>query len=227
MNAMAFRVDLNHLPEELREVAAGLKSLPSAKNDNPLSIWIQSYQLREKGEGRPTVNQFGSFRGNTWHPLEPAYIRTTDGMSVPVWGGVPRLRGGRVTRASVMGTRRASGLTRAEKKAGYGAVVIGQTFRTGPVKGKLKADGSRYKSSDRQLGRDSGGHLFGEWVNPRNIVLSASGLVATLAHPFSWAPRIAERRNFMWSSRIESDEIPQFVKHVGAYIDKMLRRITP
>ena len=228
---IAFNVNLNNLPEELREVAAGFKSLPRDKNVNPLSVWIQSYQLREREAQRPTVNQLGSYRGSTWHQMEKSYQRKTDGVNVYPWGGVKRVGVGRVTRArstvNAMGETVYTSKRKGRKLGEYASVVPGQTFTKGPVKGKLKADGSRYKASDKQLGRSSGGHLFGEWLSPRNIIISASGLVATLAHPFAWSERVAERRNFVWSSRIESDEVPQFVHHVGAYIDKLLGKVKP
>ncbi|MFA4972908.1 MAG: hypothetical protein WC683_09860 [bacterium] len=223
MDDFSVTMDATQLEARLNKVAQGLRALPLDKNTNPLSVWIQSYQLRERAAQRPTVNAFGAFRGAVWHPLEPAYTRVTDGRSVPVWGGVPRLRAGRVTRArtdiNAMGQVVYTSKRKGRKLGSFASVVPGQTFTTGPVKGKLKSDGSRYKPSDKQLGRDSGGHVFGEWISPRNIIIAAHGLVAVLTHPFAWAAKVNESRRFAWSSGIEEQETREFRDRMLAYFN--------
>jgi len=47
----------------------------------------------------------GSFRGVTWSYFAPQYTRKTDGVTVPAWGGVPKLHGG----GTVQGRKRPSG----------------------------------------------------------------------------------------------------------------------
>lgn len=48
----------------------------------------------------------GTFRGQTWAPMKVQYTRRTDGVTVPAWGGVAKVRGGSRT---VQGRRRPSG----------------------------------------------------------------------------------------------------------------------
>lgn len=47
----------------------------------------------------------GTFRGQTWRYFAPQYTRKTDGITVPVWGGVKKVRGGGL----VKGRKRPSG----------------------------------------------------------------------------------------------------------------------
>ncbi len=51
------------------------------------------------------LRQGGTFRGVTWKYFAPQYTRKTDGVTVPAWGGVPRLRG----KGVVQGRMRPSG----------------------------------------------------------------------------------------------------------------------
>lgn len=71
----------------------------------PVLLEFQAY-MREQ-----TVQMFernargGTHRGVTWKPFKPQYTRKTDGVVVPAWGGVPKLRGG----GMVLGRLRPSG----------------------------------------------------------------------------------------------------------------------
>jgi len=47
----------------------------------------------------------GRYRGVLWRYFAPQYTRKTDGVTVPAWGGVPKLRGG----GNVKGRTRPSG----------------------------------------------------------------------------------------------------------------------
>lgn len=47
----------------------------------------------------------GIFRGERWEPFRPQYTRKTDGVEVPAWGGVPKVRG----EGAVQGRKRPSG----------------------------------------------------------------------------------------------------------------------
>ena len=55
----------------------------------------------------------GTHRGVLWRYFAPQYTRQTDGVTVPAWGGVPKLRGG----GMVKGRKRPSGARIAEGDA--------------------------------------------------------------------------------------------------------------
>lgn len=66
--------------------------------EEPLIAW-HAYMVRqtdlmfEEAGGPGSAVRGGSARGVVWPPFAPQYIRKTDGVVVPAWGGVPKLRG--------------------------------------------------------------------------------------------------------------------------------------
>lgn len=219
---MTLTVDTRDLEGDMRRFADKVTRFPRGKN--PLEIWMRGYLLRERLAARPTVGASGLFRGNAWPALKWVRKRKTDGETVYVWGGNKRLAAGIVTRARPGSER--IGASRAERKAGFGIVKVGQIFSKGPVKGKLKSDGTRYTRGDKQLGRSAGGHLFGEWINPRNINVSASGLTVKQTLPDQLdeqGARIHKTRMFAWGPQIEAQEAPLCQAEVEKYIENAIR----
>ena len=64
----------------------------------------------------------GSYRGVKWEYFAPQYTRKTDGVTVPAWGGVPKLHG----TGTVQGRKRPSG---PRVKAGDSVVQDSGTLR--------------------------------------------------------------------------------------------------
>lgn len=80
--------------------------------------------------------QGGTYRGVTWAYFKnPLRIRQTDGMAIPPWGGVPRLRAGRSNRSRDKGSR--------VKRANFKS-----TGREPNVRAVLRASGKRLKEGD-------------------------------------------------------------------------------
>ena len=65
----------------------------------------------------------GTYRGVSWDYFAPQYTRKTDGVTVPAWGGVPKIRGS----GTVKGRLRASANVRV--KAGDSIVQDSGTLR--------------------------------------------------------------------------------------------------
>lgn len=203
---------------------------------HPWEVWAAGYGIRTARAPRPRVGQLGRFRGNLWFPLKPQYTRKTDGVTVPVWGGVERavLRGaegsfvrlGSVTRANT-GTRttqrRASELNEAQKRAGFGAVKRGQVFSERFVKGKLKADGSRYKKTDKQLDQTGGtpNGLIQTWATAEPLLSSDRHKVFRSIQS-KHAGRVNSQRPFVWGPKIAEEETRAAIKAWGNWLKKVL-----
>lgn len=212
---LAFTVDLSGLDEALQRVDKALTTWPSA--GNPLLEWRAEYGLRTEGAGRPTVAQGGTFRGNAWPALKPAYHRKTDNVNVPVWGGTPRLRTGRVTRAS--GTS-----IRTKASGGRGVVTLGETFHSGPVLGKLKRDGSRYKQGDAQLGKGRAGSLLGDWKTSAPV-LRDGGRTIIIKSRAVYADAVHKLRPFAYGGKIDAEETESMKQHIVRYLQGILDRL--
>jgi len=215
-----FTVDASGLDRDLKELADGLETFPTA--GNPLLEWRATYALRTERAmaERPTVSQPGQFRGNQWDALAPAYHRETDNEDVPVWGGVERLRAGHVTRTAAFGKNIR---TKAGAGAGaFGVVNKGQSYTSGPVLGKLKKDGSRYKPTDPQLGKGRPGSLLGDWrtADPQ---LSNGGKTITLRSSIPYAEFVHEKRPFAYGGSIDKEESEAMLGHIQDYLRKILR----
>ena len=203
----------------------------------PLLAWQRDYAYRQSQAPRPSINSAGTFRGNAWAPMKPQYIRKTDGVVVPPQGGVPRAtlrtragatfqRLGVVTRAGDASIRLVgrSGLTRAEKRAGYGVVRVGQVLSGANVKGKLKRDGSRYTASDLLWGKMRRTGIAGEFLFARPRFPSRTVMVmqpeGRVARAFA---RLNALRPFMWGPQIQREELPDLGKKVSAAIAEAVR----
>ncbi len=182
---------LDRVQSKFAQLSKDFESFPRA--NNPLLDWKVGYSVRGVKAGRPAVSKAGTYRGNRWPGLKIMYKRKTDGVAVPVWGGVKRLRRGTVTRATGTGIR--------VKAAGPGVVKKGQTFSGNNVLGKLKNSGQRYKRGDKQLGKIRPQGLLGDWFQS-DPKLSSSGKKLTITTNKPHAARIAAKRPFHWGRTI-------------------------
>lgn len=64
-----------------------------------------AYMMQQTGMTFRALSHGGTYRGVTWKPFAKQYTRKTDGVTVPAWGGVAKLRGQGV----VQGRKRPSG----------------------------------------------------------------------------------------------------------------------
>lgn len=170
----ALTIDSREFDAATKRFVAGIKRLPKSKK-SPLVRTAQRYRefLRKALTSRPSIAQTASWLGQQWEKLEPAYTRITDGVQVPVWGGVKRavLQGGFgaqgahsrlgvVTRASAGGIRKGR-LTDAQKAGGFRSIRLGQRFSQANVRPKLHSDGTPYRRGDKQLGKTKGRSIIG------------------------------------------------------------------
>ena len=197
------------------QLSRDLESFP--KQDNPLSKWETGYGdrgLDQASRPRPTVAKAGTYRGNRWPGLAIQYKRKTDGVVVPVWGGVKRLRTGRVTRATGTGVR---------VGGGPGVIHVGQTFSGGNVRGKLNSQGKEYKRSDLQLGKARQAGLFQSWFAPTGK-LSPNGKRLTKTTNKPHAARIAAKRPFHWGRTIARNERHHLELVAAKWLSTRIRR---
>ena len=79
------------------EVAPNKKAKPSDFHDAFVTWYAymqkQTDEMFVRAGGPGSAEAGGSYRGVTWDPFAPQYIRKTDGATVYAWGGTPKLRG--------------------------------------------------------------------------------------------------------------------------------------
>lgn len=222
-------VDLSDFDAAMKRIIAGQKRFPKDKT-NPLRASMDWYlrALSTWWKRRPSVSSSGSWMGQRWPGWDQAYVayERSDG-KVPVWGGVKRMRTGRVTRVrDGLSTQRkvtASGMTKAEKAAGHGAVKLGQTFNRPNVLGKLKSDGSRYKQTDKQLGTNKGGGMLHDFVTGQPAV-SANGKTVTKGTTKPYAAVQNEARPWTWSPQVERIVSRIMLERMKAYIVSLAKK---
>lgn len=82
----------------------------------------------------------GMYRGKAFPKLADQYTRKTDGVTVPAWGGVPRVAKG-FRKATKWSDTQRRGVSTGERMAKVG----------GNVSGRLRGDGQRVKASSPQM----------------------------------------------------------------------------
>lgn len=87
----------------IRDVLKRLSKLPDGFK-SPFERFAQ-YMRVQTDNTFDHLRTGGRYRGVTWRYFAPQYTRKTDGVTVPAWGGVPKLRG----RGNVKGRKRPSG----------------------------------------------------------------------------------------------------------------------
>jgi len=222
---------MDKVQRKFAQLAADFHSLPSDKSQNPLGIWETGYGDRGTESARPTVAKAGQYRGNRWPGLKIQYKRKTDGVVVPVWGGVPRAVFGKharsqlgvVTRATGTGIRK--GLSKQDRALGHGIVHKGQLIgRGGSVLGRLKSDGGRYNRSDKQMGNVQGRiGLLQSWYAPTGK-LDQNGKRLTKITNEPHAAKVAVKRPFHWGRGIANLERFELERVAGKWLSARLRK---
>lgn len=99
MQKLTFEVKDKNVREALGELSEKVDGLRQ-----PFEMFAQ-YMRVTTDKTFDRLRKGGKFRGVTWRYFAPQYTRKTDGVTVPAWGGVPKLRG----RGKVKGRKRPSG----------------------------------------------------------------------------------------------------------------------
>ncbi len=219
---------IEQVRRKFAQLSRDFESYP--KSNNPLKDWEKEYGVRGAKSKRPTIAKAGTYRGNRWPGLAFQYKRKTDGVVVPVWGGVKRAVFGRfaqsrlgvVTRAGSAGIR--VGESRRDKALGHGVIKVGQLVgRGGNVLGKLNSQHKRYKRSDLQLAKARRGGLFQDWfTHPGKLSTNGKRLTKTTNKPH--AARIAAKRPFHWGRTIARVERHHLELVAAKWLSTRIRR---
>jgi len=195
------------------EVRAALARFVKDSSDGrrPLFAFFSWWKLRVAEAWANVKATGGNFRGVAWPAMQPQYTRKTDGVTVPAWGGVPRLaRGWRKFRIEGKpgrrGTRNAAG------------DPIRMRSTTGNVSGKLRPSGQRVKQSSTMM-QDTG--------NMRNSIigtpLALTNTMLTIGPKGAgekYASEQHERRNVVfWAA----EDPPKFEQVIGDYVSEKCR----
>lgn len=215
-------VDSRQVNRAFAELAKRQKTFPKDKS-NPLIHTMEWYrqQLRSKWlPRRPSVSRSGNYQGDRWPGFREAYVShvRADGTVVDAFGNTPRVRAGVVTnvRQGPATQRKASTLIGGQRAAGFGAVKKGQKFTNPNVLGRLKPDGSRLKSTDKQLGDHTDGMIKDFVTNPLSI--SSNGKTVSTGTNKPYAQIQAKRRAFHWTAKIGRAVKKEMLKAAKLYI---------
>src|SRR3990167_8440320 len=98
-----------HMKIDTRSVDETLKKVKGRTKDPkiPFTRIHREMQVRVSGPAGifEQLRHGGTYRGVMWKYFSPQYTRKTDGITVPAWGGVPKIRGNGL----VKGRKRPSG----------------------------------------------------------------------------------------------------------------------
>jgi len=190
------------------KVGLFLKDIQDASR--PLRQWAVEYGRKvAEAWGRITYGALYSgsvtFRGEvTWGSVGPQYVRKTDGVAVPPWGGVPRIRGEVLHVASVIAT---------------GKKIYGRAEKAyGNVKGKLRPSGKRVTSSS-VFGADTNAMRRQFTTNP---TLSADRKTVTLVTNAKQSERFNERAPFGFLTSSDRDS---FRKHIADWLSGAAKKV--
>lgn len=141
IDAQKLIVDLNKLQNRLGNHELALRR-------------FQNYMRTTTYDHFSALGQGGTHRGVTWKYFKnPVYVRKTDGVAVPPWGGVPRLarlkqyRGTAGFRFSELG----SFSNRNRDRGSSIRREVRSTLGEKTVRGRLRASGKRLKEGDQIL----------------------------------------------------------------------------
>jgi len=137
-----------------------------------------------------------------WGAMPPQYVRVTDGVTVPQWGGVKRIRGEVFHFASVIATGKKLYMRAAE--------VYGN------VKGKLRGSGKRVQRGSI-VGADTGDMRRSFLSNP---VFSADGRAVRLVSFLKKAVAFNKRRPFAF---LNSGDTRAFVDEMKGWLGDSVR----
>lgn len=115
---MAFRLTIS--AQELDATGTALRG--QLTDVRPALQRFAQYMRVQTDRTFQALRRGGDYRGVHWRYFAPQYTRKTDGVTVPAWGGVPKLRG----QGLVLGRKRPSG---ARVKQGDAVVQDTMTLR--------------------------------------------------------------------------------------------------
>lgn len=173
----------------------------------PMRQWIMGVALAIQRAWKITYQDLynGSmpFRGEAqWGAVPPQYTRITDGVAVPPWGGVKRIRGEILHFASVIATGKKL-YRRAEKVYGN-------------VKGRLRASGKRITRSS-VVGADTG-QMRRDFVS--NPVFSSDGRAIRLVSTLKRAEYFNAARPFAFLTQID---VRDFRNRMAAWLGETVK----
>ena len=140
---------------DAQKLLVDLSKLQNRLGNHELALRrFQNYMRTTTYDHFSALGQGGTHRGVTWKYFEnPVYVRKTDGVAVPPWGGVPRLarlkqyRGTTGFRASELG----SFSNRNRDRGSSIRREVRSTLGEKTVRGRLRASGKRLKEGDQIL----------------------------------------------------------------------------
>ena len=140
---------------DAQKLLVDLSKLQNRLGNHELALRrFQNYMRTTTYDHFSALGQGGTHRGVTWKYFQnPVYVRKTDGVAVPPWGGVPRLarlkqyRGTTGFRASELGSF-------SNRNRGSGSSIrreVRSTVGEKTIRGRLRASGKRLKEGDQIL----------------------------------------------------------------------------
>ena len=140
---------------DAQKLLVDLSKLQNRLGNHELALRrFQNYMRTTTYDHFSALGQGGTHRGVTWKYFQnPVYVRKTDGVAVPPWGGVPRLarlkqyRGTTGFRASELGSF-------SNRNRDSGSSIrreVRSTLGEKTVRGSLRASGKRLKEGDQIL----------------------------------------------------------------------------
>lgn len=106
---------------------------------------FHAYMIRRTVLMFRRLRKGGTFRSATWAPWADQYTRATDGVTVPAWGGVDRIRAGRSARTARGGLAKGAFSDLQTRRLG------GQRKTGGKVRGRLRASKKRVRKGSALL----------------------------------------------------------------------------
>lgn len=165
-----------------------------ARDLTPAFTNFHAYMLRRTALMFVRLKKGGEFRGEKWEYFSPQYTRKTDNVTVPAWGGVPRLRAGYSAR------KLRGGFVRGAYSRLDTGRLAGQRKTKGPVRGRRRHSGKRVTP---------GSSMMADTGRLRNAALTLvqirRGTVLQMDTPLPYASFLQRRRPFQFF------EVPQDV----------------
>lgn len=151
---------------------------------------FHAYMIRRTVLMFRRLRKGGSFRGVSWQPFANQYTRVTDGVTVPAWGGVPRLRAGRSAR------KVRSGFVRGAYSDLQSRKLRGQKATGGTVRGRVRHSGKRVTKGASVMA-DSG-RLRNAALTRQQIRIDSRRALLRMDTPLPYAAVLHSRRPFQF-----------------------------
>lgn len=178
---MEIRVDTRQVDQALRTLGTR-----AADGRVPLGRFYSGFRARVLTAWNHMGPEGGMFRGVfRWPPTADQYTRKTDGQTVPVYGGVPRIQRG-FRKARVWASNIAT------KKTQRRGVSTGERMArtSGNVSGKLRKSNTRWTRKSRQL-QDTGS--LRDWLLPGRPSHLTKTLLRLGGNVEDWMARLLRR----------------------------------